>query len=99
MYGLQDSLVLIDGSADEVQRLRSQVGELQQEVLRLRDEVIGRDAVLGSCEGRIVEMTIMIHRYESMRQRLEAILGSTSWRMVWAAGTPVRRLRGRRALT
>jgi len=88
-------MVLIDGDASEVESLRIQVAELQQEVLRLRDELIGKDAELGSCKGRVAEMTIMIHRYESMRQRLEAILGSTSWRVMWAAGAPVRKFRGR----
>jgi hypothetical protein len=69
------------------------VARLQEEVLRLRDEVIGLEAELGAAKGRVAEMTVQIQRYESMRQRLEAILGSTSWRVMWAAGAPLRRLR------
>jgi hypothetical protein len=69
------------------------VAHLQEEVLRLRDEVIGLEAELGQAKGRVAEMTVQIQRYESMRQRLDAILGSTSWRLVWAAGAPLRRLR------
>jgi hypothetical protein len=95
-YGLEDKLVLIDGDDSELESLRAQVSDLQQEVLRLRDELIGKDAELGSAKGRIVEMESLIKRYESMRSRLDAILESTSWRVMWAAGTPVRKFRGRK---
>jgi hypothetical protein len=95
-YGLEDKLVLIDGDDSELESLRAQVTDLQQEVLRLRDELIGKDAELGSAKGRIAEMESLINRYESMRHRLEAMLDSTSWKLVWAAGTPVRKFRGRK---
>ena len=79
----------VEGADDDAATLT----RLQEEVLKLRDEVIGLQAELGSAKGRIAEMTVQIQRYESMRQRLEAILGSTSWRLVWAAGAPLRKLR------
>ena len=90
---LQDKLGLLDSEDSEVGALRRQQAELKEEVLRLRDEVIGKDAELGGARGRIAEMDAHIQRYESMRQRLEAILGSKSWKLVWAAGAPVRKLR------
>jgi hypothetical protein len=89
---LQDALDVLDTN-DQQGSLRKQNAELKEEVLRLRDEVIGKDAELGGARGRIAEMDAHIQRYESMRQRLEAILGSKSWRMIWAAGAPVRKLR------
>lgn len=90
---LQEKLGLLDTEDSEVAALRRQQAELKEEVLRLRDEVIGKDAELGGARGRIAEMDAHIQQYESMRQRLEAILGSRSWRMVWAAGAPVRKIR------
>ena len=89
---LQDALDVLDTN-DQQGSLRKQNAELKEEVLRLRDELIGKDAELGGARGRIAEMDAHIQRYESMRQRLEAILGSKSWRLIWAAGAPVRKLR------
>lgn len=89
---LQEKLGLLDESSD-VGVMRKQHQDLQEEVLRLRDELIGKEAELGGAKGRIAEMSAQIQRYESMRQRLEAILGSRSWRLMWAAGAPVRKLR------
>ena len=94
--GRQDKLVLIEGDASEVEVLRRRIAELEEEVLRLRDDLIGKDAELGSAKGRIVEQDSLINRYESMRQHLDAIKESKSWRLMWAIGTPVRKLRGRK---
>ncbi|HEY8545286.1 MAG TPA: methyltransferase domain-containing protein [Acidimicrobiales bacterium] len=80
------------GDPDLLQ-VRKEQQALQEEILRLRDELIGREAELGGARGRIAELEATLQRYDGMQQRLEAILGSRSWRLMWAAGTPVRKLR------
>jgi hypothetical protein len=83
---LQNNLSAQDNEAGEIAQLR-------EELLRLRDDIIGKDAELGGARGHITEMAAQLQRYEGMKQHLEAILGSRSWRLMWAAGTPLRRLR------
>jgi len=94
--GRGDKLVLIEGDASEVEALRQRVAQLEEEVLRLRDDLIGKDAELGSTKGRLAEQESLINRYESMRLHLEAIKESRSWRLMWAAGTPIRKMRERK---
>jgi SAM-dependent methyltransferase len=88
---LQERLGELDKASGR--ELRANQKELQEEVLRLRDELIGREAELGGARGRIAEIEAALQSYVGMQQRLEAILGSRSWRLMWAAGTPVRKLR------
>lgn len=90
---LQDKLSLSDDHSVEVDQLRDEQKALREELLRLRDDVIGKEAELGTARGRIAEMEGQIQRFDGMRNRLEAILGSKSWRLMWAAGAPIRRVR------
>lgn len=71
----------------------AEVAVLREELLRLRDDVIGKEAELGAARGHVTELAAQIQRYEGMRQHLEAILASKSWRLMWMAGAPLRRLR------
>jgi hypothetical protein len=66
-----------------------------EELLRLRDALIGKDAELGVARGRIAELEAYVERYEGMSARLEDVLGSRSWRLMWALTKPVRVVRGR----
>jgi hypothetical protein len=90
-----------DGSAGagslaaENEKLRAEQVSLSEEILRLRDSVVGKDAELGTAHGRIAELTAMLHRFENITGRLDDVLQSKSWRLMWAAGTPVRMLRER----
>lgn len=68
----------------------------EQEVLRLRDELVGLQAELGQAQGRVAELEALLQRYENLRQRYEAMVASRSWRMTQALGTPLRKLRERR---
>src|SRR5690606_40497389 len=69
--------------------------ELRKEILRLRDLVAGAESAAGSARGRVEEMKAELERYVNLEQRLNDILRSRSWRLMWAAGLPLRRLRGR----
>ncbi len=74
----------------------SHVDDLRKEILRLRDLVVGKDAELGTALGRIEEMSTAIQRCNHLEQRLNEVLESNSWRLMQAAGTPIRKLRERR---
>lgn len=77
-----------DADADEVTRLR-------EEILRLRDALIGKEAELGTALGRVAELEAYIQRYESVSARLDDVLHSRSWRVGRMATLPVRWLKGR----
>jgi SAM-dependent methyltransferase len=80
-------------SAEATMRQRGEEEALRKEVLRLRDLVAGTESQLGSARGRVEELTAMLERYVHLEQRLNDVLQSRSWRLMWAAGTPVRKLR------
>ncbi|HEY8547356.1 MAG TPA: hypothetical protein VIL36_19980 [Acidimicrobiales bacterium] len=67
---------------------------LEEENLQLRDALIGKEAMLATALGRVRELEVAMLRFQHLEQRLDAILRSRSWRLIWAAGTPVRLLRG-----
>lgn len=79
----------------ENEGLRAERAELGEEVLRLRDAVVGRDAELGTARGRLAELEGLVTRYEHAAHRLDDVLQSTSWKLMWAAGAPVRKVRER----
>ena len=93
---LQDKLGLSEAQGTEV-TFHQEYAELKQEVLRRRDELIGKDAELGGAKGRLAELDSIFQTYEGMRQRLEAMLNSRSWRLTQAAGAPLRKLRERKS--
>jgi len=70
--------------------------ELRKEILRLRDLLVGKEAELGTALGRAAELESNVSRYANLEERLDAVLQSRSWRLMWVAGTPVRWLRHRR---
>jgi SAM-dependent methyltransferase len=74
---------------DECERLR-------KEVLRLRDAAIGHEAELATAKGRLEELSTQVVRMASTEDRLNEVLGSTSWRLTQAAAAPLRKLRERR---
>lgn len=69
--------------------------ELRKEILRLRDLVAGNEAQLGTAKARIAELTAMLERYTGLEKRVNDMLRSRSWRLTWALGTPLRKLRSR----
>ncbi len=94
LLGLQDRLETLERSIDRP-RL-SDEEELRKEILRLRDLVAGAEGQLGTARGRVEELAATLERYANVEQRLDDVLQSRSWRMMWAAGTPLRKLRARR---
>jgi len=97
---LQGRLEEAGALTHERQPLDRIVGEreqLQKEVLRLRDLVVGKDAELATALGKVEELTVMLRRYDNLEQRLNDVLQSNSWRLAQAAGLPLRKLRGRRS--
>jgi SAM-dependent methyltransferase len=77
----------------EIEKLETEREDLRKEVLRLRDSVVGKNAELGTALGQLAEVRSMLERAEANGQRLDEILASRSWRLMWALGTPVRMLR------
>jgi SAM-dependent methyltransferase len=67
--------------------------ELRKEILRLRDLVVGAEGQVGTAKARIAELTAMLERYTNLEQRLNDMLKSRSWRLMWAVGRPVRKFR------
>ena len=53
---------MADETEREVAELRAQVARQQEELLRLRDQLIGRDAELGMAKGRVAELEDRVSR-------------------------------------
>lgn len=73
------------------------VEALREEILRLRDLVVGKDAELATALGRVEELETWAFRYDRLIEHHEALLQSRSWRLSQALLTPLRWLRRRRA--
>jgi Methyltransferase domain len=85
----------IDRLIEENDELRRSEMTLREEVLRLRDLVAGAESELGAARANAAELSAQLTRYQSLEQRLNDVLRSRSWRVMWAAGLPVRALRSR----
>jgi len=75
--------------SDEVAELREELARSKEEVLRLRDLLIGKDAELGTQRGRVAELEAGTARLLNIGSRLRAKVPSFVWKA--RAG-----LRGRR---
>jgi hypothetical protein len=82
-------------SAEAGARADVDVNALQEEVLRLRDELVGKEGELGTANGRVAELEAYLQRYEGLASHVEAVHKSRTWRLAQALGTPVRLLRSR----
>lgn len=81
----------IDDGADPAQ-LREQLDRSREEVLRLRDLLISKDAELGSLKGQVAALEAGTARVLNAITRLRSLFPGFVWR---AAGSLLRRL-GRR---
>jgi hypothetical protein len=79
---------------DSDARHDADTASLHEELLRLRDEVIGKEAELGTALGRVAELESYVHRYEGVTAHYEAVLQSRSWRLARLLTAPVRKLKG-----
>lgn len=60
------------GEAGEAEALRAELAERQEEVLRLRDLLIARDAELGAAKGRLAELEQQSRYLTVVASRLQA---------------------------
>lgn len=70
--------------------LREELNRSREEVLRLRDLLIARDAELGAARGRVAEMEVQSGKLLNAVARLRGLLPT----FVWSAVAALRRLRG-----
>lgn len=95
LLDMQTRLEELDAHRVAAPKLEEERQELRKELLRLRDALVGREAELGTAEGRLAEMHAMLIRQEHIEKRLDEVLGSRSWRLMWALGAPLRAARSR----
>ncbi|HET6954019.1 MAG TPA: methyltransferase domain-containing protein [Acidimicrobiales bacterium] len=86
----------IERLATENEELRAAQMTLREELLRLRDLVVGGEQATGVARAHAAELSAQLTRYQSMEERLNDVLRSRSWRLMWLAGLPVRALRNRK---
>ena len=70
---------------------------LREEILRLRDALMGKEAELATALGRVNELETWAFRYDQLADRHDALLASRSWRFSQIALAPLRWLRRSRA--
>lgn len=81
-----------DGLEDRPQLLE-ELGRRNEEILRLRDLLIGKDAEMGVMRGRLAELEDHSRRFANTAARLSRVPGFS---FMMAVGAGLRRLRGRR---
>lgn len=77
-----------EGPAD----LREELARNREEILRLRDLLIGKDAELGTLRGRLAEMEAGTGRLLNAATRVRSLIPS----FAWAAALRLRKRRGAR---
>ncbi len=80
------------GEAKDRTELLEELEKQKEEILRLRDLLIAKDAELGTAKGRLAELSEHSSRLIVAAQRLQSRIP----RFVWRAGAGARRLGGRR---
>jgi SAM-dependent methyltransferase len=81
---------------EQAKELRHERAQLREQILRLRDLVVGGESELGVARGRVAELEALVQHYVGVEARLNDVVQSHSWRVMWFAGLPVRKLRSRR---
>jgi len=69
-----------------------ELAEARQEVLRLRDLVVGKDAELGTARGRLAELEDHSQRFANAAERVQSRIPG----LMRFGGLLLRRLQGRR---
>jgi hypothetical protein len=77
-------------AGDELSALREELARSREEVLRLRDLLIGKDAELGTLRGRVAELEAGTARFLNLAAHLRAKVPS----FVWKARAGLRSRRG-----
>lgn len=77
-------------SNEDISLLREELARSREEVLRLRDLLIGKDAELGTLRGRVAELEAGTARLLNIAARLRAKVPS----LVWKARASLRSRRG-----
>jgi chromosome segregation ATPase len=70
---------MADETEREVAELRAQVARQQEELLRLRDQLIGRDAELGMAKGRVAELEDRVSRVTNTVAKIRIKLLAPFW--------------------
>lgn len=97
---LRGSLVGLQRRFDEIAALPQRtvepdVEELEEEVLRLRDKLVGQTAELGTAQGRVAELEAWNQRYGRAARLLNILLRTPPGRFVWWLGASAYRRRQR----
>lgn len=88
---------MTDASDDEITRLREELVACRLELLRTRDKLIGAEAELGSALGTITALQAELSSYAGIPEAYHQTINSRTWRLMWTAMTPYRKLRERAA--
>jgi hypothetical protein len=59
-------------TTDQVDQMRSRLREQEEEILRLRDLLVGKDVELGVAKGRVTEFEDREKRLANAKKRIEA---------------------------
>jgi hypothetical protein len=74
----------------EASELREELARSKEEVLRLRDLLIARDAELGAARGRLAEQEAQLGKLLNLAAQIRALVPTFLWK---AAAKLLRRLR------
>jgi hypothetical protein len=90
---MADQFTPVEPSATDPPDLRRELDRSNEEILRLRDLLIGKDAELGSLKGQVAQLEAGTARLLNLVSRIRSLLPG----FVWSALAALRRRRGQQS--
>lgn len=84
-----------DAAHGRINDLEAQLLEARHDHLRSVDEALAADRRAGQALGRVRELEGEVARLLSLKDRYDAVVNSTTWKLTWKAMTPYREFRTR----
>lgn len=90
---MPDQFTPVETSTDDRSELQQELDRRSEEILRLRDLLIGKDAELGSLKGQVAQLEAGTAQLLNIVSRIRSLLPG----FVWSAYAGLRRRRGQQS--
>jgi hypothetical protein len=87
---MAEQITPVEPTADDRSELQRKLDRRDEEILRLRDLLIGKDVELGSLKGQVAQLEAGTARLLNLVSRVRSLLPG----FVWSAVAALRRRRG-----
>jgi chromosome segregation ATPase len=92
---LADLQARFEKQSAELERRREETASAKSDLLRVRDQLITSDRMLGQVKGENESLQDQLFSYQGLLDRYHDVVNSTTWKLSWKVLTPYRRFRTR----